>query len=97
MHSSMPPRSSTIGILAKAVLESNPSSKYVRPRVLLANIWFFKPLLSWVLSMKPLTSAMIRTVTAVTIFQAGVKNNIIPPHAEAIVNHRLHPSQTVEE
>ncbi|KAH9523726.1 hypothetical protein Btru_040736 [Bulinus truncatus] len=116
-HSSMPPRESTIGILAKAVynLESNPHPSMlgqgvetdmmeqlvpemnIFQRVLLANIWFFKPLLSWVLSMKPLTSAMIRTVTAVTIFQAGVKNNIIPPHAEAIVNHRIHPSQTVEE
>ncbi|XP_055883024.1 N-fatty-acyl-amino acid synthase/hydrolase PM20D1.2-like [Biomphalaria glabrata] len=116
-HSSMPPRESTIGILANAVnnLETNlhPSmlgqgvetdmleqlvpEMNIFQRVLMANIWFFKPLLSWVMSMKPLTSATIRTVTAVTKFQAGIKNNIIPPHAEAIVNHRIHPSQTVDE
>ncbi|CAL1545093.1 unnamed protein product [Lymnaea stagnalis] len=116
-HSSMPPKESTIGILAKAIhkLESNPHPSMlgygaetamleqlapemnVIQRFVIANIWLFKPLLSWIMSQKPLTNAMIRTVTAVTIFNAGVKNNIIPPLAEAVVNHRVHPSQTIEE
>ena len=61
------------------------------------NIWLFKPVLSWFLARKPTTAAMIRTVTSVTMFNAGVKHNVIPPYAEAVVNHRIHPSQTVEE
>ncbi|XP_012935587.1 N-fatty-acyl-amino acid synthase/hydrolase PM20D1.2 [Aplysia californica] len=116
-HSSMPPRESTIGILARAVhkLESNPHPSVlgqgietdmfqalvpqmsIPHRVILSNIWIFEPVLSWFLSLNPTTAAMIRTVTSVTIFKAGVKNNVIPPHAEAIVNHRIHPSQTVKE
>ena len=66
-------------------------------RVVIANIWLFKPVLSWFLARKPTTAAMIRTVTSVTMFNAGVKHNVIPPYAEAVVNHRIHPSQTVEE
>ncbi|CAG5122426.1 unnamed protein product [Candidula unifasciata] len=116
-HSSMPPKESTIGILAGAVhrLESNPHPsmlgtgvetqflEHLVPemnfpqRILVANIWLFKPLLSWLLSLKPHSDAMIRTVTSITMFNAGVKANVIPPLAEAIVNHRIHPSQTVRE
>ncbi|RUS75375.1 hypothetical protein EGW08_016865, partial [Elysia chlorotica] len=49
------------------------------------------------LSKSPLTNSMIRTVTAVTIFNSGIKLNIVPPKAEATVNHRMHTSQTVQE
>ncbi|KAJ8301966.1 hypothetical protein KUTeg_020953 [Tegillarca granosa] len=49
------------------------------------------------LSRKPSTNAITRTVTSVTLIQGGVKVNIIPPEATAYVNHRIHPSQSVQE
>uniref|UniRef100_A0A0B6ZFW3 Peptidase M20 dimerisation domain-containing protein n=1 Tax=Arion vulgaris TaxID=1028688 RepID=A0A0B6ZFW3_9EUPU len=78
-------------------LESLAPEMGIAQRTMIANIWIFKPLLSWFLSLKPHSSAIIRTVTSVTMFNAGVKKNVIPPLAEAIVNHRIHPSQTVQE
>ncbi|RUS75374.1 hypothetical protein EGW08_016864 [Elysia chlorotica] len=116
-HSSMPPRETAIGILAKAVsrLEENPHPSMLGSgvetdmfeslvpkmgylqRVIISNMWLFRYPLSWLLSRKPATNAVIRTVTAVTFFNSGIKFNIIPPVAEALVNHRIHPSQTVQE
>jgi carboxypeptidase PM20D1 len=37
---------------------------------------------------------MLRTTTAVTIFNAGVKDNVMPSYGEFYVNHRIHSRQT---
>ncbi|ELT99544.1 hypothetical protein CAPTEDRAFT_222768 [Capitella teleta] len=66
-------------------------------RVVMSNLWLFTPAVSWMLSRKPTTNAIIRTTTAVTMFNAGVKVNVIAPYAEVVVNHRIHPSSTVQE
>lgn len=66
-------------------------------RIVMSNLWCFGPLVSWFLSRKPSTNAITRTVTSVTLIQGGVKVNIIPPEATAYVNHRIHPSQSVQE
>ncbi len=42
------------------------------------------------------TDAIQRTTTAVTIFDAGVKINVIPSEATASVNHRVHPADNAE-
>lgn len=57
---------------------------------------FSQYILGPVLSNGP-TVALIRTTTSVTMFQAGVKLNVIAPSAWAVVNHRIHPEQTVDE
>lgn len=44
-----------------------------------------------------ITNALVRTTTAVTMFNAGIKVNVIPPVAQATVNFRIHPAQTVQE
>lgn len=66
-------------------------------RIVMSNLWLFKPIVSWVMSQKPSTNALIRTVTAVTMFNGGVKTNVLPSDATAYVNHRIHPAQTVQE
>uniref|UniRef100_A0A671QSR2 Probable carboxypeptidase PM20D1.2 n=1 Tax=Sinocyclocheilus anshuiensis TaxID=1608454 RepID=A0A671QSR2_9TELE len=107
-HSSMPPRESSIGILASAVkrLEENPmprlfgygpergtfehlAHKHVKPRKI--------PFICRVLERKPDTNAFVRTTTAVTMFNSGVKINVIPSYAEAFVNFRIHSAQTLQE
>ncbi|XP_041084868.1 N-fatty-acyl-amino acid synthase/hydrolase PM20D1.2-like [Polyodon spathula] len=74
------------------------ASKFSLPlRFVLTNLWLFSPLLSRVLERKPESNAFIRTTTAVTMFNAGIKLNVIPPYAEALVNFRIHSAQTLEE
>ena len=62
-----------------------------------ANLWLFKGLLNKKLSARPTTSAAIRTTTAVTIFEGGVKDNILPRQAEAAVNFRLLPGDSIRD
>jgi len=66
-------------------------------RIIVANLWLFSPIFVKVLEMKPATNAFLRTTTAVTQFNAGVKANVIPPSAKVTVNHRVHPGNTLEE
>ena len=42
-------------------------------------------------------NALVRTTTSPTIFTAGVKENVIPAEARAVVNFRIIPGQTAEE
>ena len=39
---------------------------------------------------------MVRTTTAVTMFNGGVKDNVLPTQAVAVVNFRILPGDTVE-
>lgn len=64
-------------------------------RMGLANLWLFRPLIESRLSAYPHTNAALRTTVAPTIFQAGVKTNVLPAHARAVVNFRIHPNDDV--
>lgn len=63
----------------------------------LANLWLFRPLIERQLSTIPHTNAALRSTAAPTIFRAGVKENVLPARASAIVNFRIHPSDTVAD
>ena len=63
-------------------------------RVVLSNLWLFKPLLLRELEKNGPSEATIRTTTALTIFNAGDKDNVLPGNAEATVNFRLMPGDT---
>ncbi|XP_045697411.1 N-fatty-acyl-amino acid synthase/hydrolase PM20D1 isoform X1 [Phyllostomus hastatus] len=65
--------------------------------IVMNNLWLFGPFVRRALERSPLTNAVVRTTTAVTMFRAGVKENVIPPVAQATVNFRIHPAQTVQE
>jgi carboxypeptidase PM20D1 len=64
-------------------------------RVALSNFWLFKPMLERMLAKTPSTNALIRTTTALTIVNAGVKDNVLPGTASATVNFRLLPGDTL--
>ncbi|RRQ49844.1 M20/M25/M40 family metallo-hydrolase [Maribacter algicola] len=105
-HSSQPPKENTIGMLAKAIvdLENNQLPyKLVKPidyqleymgaelpffkRMAFANPWLFKD---------PILEALnAHTTTAPTIVSGGVKNNVIPTVAEATINFRILPGETI--
>ncbi len=65
-------------------------------RVIFANLWLFRPLVERQLSSSPGTNASIRTTTAVTVIEGGVKDNVLPSHARAIVNFRILPGDSIE-
>lgn len=65
-------------------------------RVVLSNLWLFGPLVQKQLSHAASTNAMMRTTTALTVVQAGNKDNVLPGEARAIVNFRLLPGDTRE-
>jgi carboxypeptidase PM20D1 len=44
----------------------------------------------------PMTTAMLHTTTAVTMFNGGVKENVMAPFATAVVNFRILQGETVQ-
>ncbi len=63
-------------------------------RLVLANRWLFGGPIAARLGATPAGNAMLRTTTAPTIFQAGVKDNVLPSAARAVVNFRLLPGDS---
>ncbi len=65
-------------------------------RVAVANSDLLEPLLLRALAASPRSNATIRTTTAVTMVQGGVKENALPASARATVNFRILPGDTVQ-
>lgn len=66
-------------------------------RLVLDNLWLTGSLVANMLADDRLTTPLVRTTTALTMFNAGVKENVVPQRAEAKVNFRLLPGDTPEE
>lgn len=66
-------------------------------RVALSNLWLFGPLVQKQLEGAASTNAVMRTTTALTIVNAGNKENVLPGRAEATVNFRILPGDTKEQ
>jgi carboxypeptidase PM20D1 len=64
-------------------------------RVAFANLWLTRPLVVRQLASVPATNALLRTTTAATFFEGGVKDNVLPRRARAVVNFRILPGDTV--
>jgi carboxypeptidase PM20D1 len=66
-------------------------------RVVLGNLWLTRPLVERMLSAQPGTNAMLRTTAALTMFHAGNKENVLPGKADAVVDFRLLPGDSVDD
>ncbi len=64
-------------------------------RAVFANLWLTRPLVTRKLEDTPTTNAMVRTTTAVTMFQAGSKENVLASRARAVVNFRILPGDSI--
>ncbi len=82
--------------VAREMLETLAPDMTGLNRVLLSNIWLFKPLLEHELAKGGATNAMLRTTTALTVVHAGNKDNVLPGSVEASVNFRILPGDTKE-
>jgi len=67
------------------------------PRIIFANQWLFKGLILKIYEGSNAGNAAVRTTTAPTIINAGIKDNMIPTKAEAVVNFRIIPGETSED
>ncbi|SHO60019.1 M20 family peptidase [Algoriphagus zhangzhouensis] len=106
-HSSSPPKENTIGMLAQAIvdLENNQlpyrlvepveyQLEYLGPELpFLQKMAFANP---WLLKGPILEALNSHTSTAPTIIDGGFKNNVIPTVAEATINFRILPGETIE-
>lgn len=87
-----PPR--LIGPMA-GTLDGTGPAMGLPMRVVLANRWLTEPLVLRTMAGSPSGAASVRTTTALTMFNAGTKANVLPQTARAVVNHRLLPGDTV--
>jgi carboxypeptidase PM20D1 len=66
-------------------------------RMVCSNLWCFGWLVKRKLARSPVTDALLRTTTAPTIVRGGLKENALPIRAQATVNLRIHPRDTIEK
>lgn len=64
-------------------------------RLILGNLWFWKPLLLLVMKQIPPTASIIRTTIAITQAQGSPAANVLPQKASITVNCRILPGETV--
>ncbi|MEL7448056.1 MAG: M20 family peptidase [Pseudomonadota bacterium] len=80
---------------ATALLFENVAGEWAfAQRMLFANQWLFRPLLVRVLENQATSDALIRTTTALTRFDSGIKSNVLPTSARATVNFRILPGDS---
>jgi carboxypeptidase PM20D1 len=66
-------------------------------RTVFSNLWLFEGVLKRQLSAGNASNAIVRTTTAPTMLQAGIKDNVLPTTASATVNFRIRPTETVDD
>ncbi len=82
------------GLIAELQRHAGPEMS-LPLRLVLANRWLFGSLARQKFAALPAGAAMMRTTTAPTIFKAGLKDNVLPRRARAVVNFRIHPIDSV--
>lgn len=65
-------------------------------RFVFSNLWLTGGIVADQMSESLLTKSFVQTTTALTMFNAGIKENVVPQQAEAKINFRLLPGQTFE-
>lgn len=65
-------------------------------RMALANLWITGPWVQRALEKNPLSAALMHTTISPTMLSAGIKDNVLPPEASAVVNFRIAPGETVD-
>jgi carboxypeptidase PM20D1 len=79
----------------RGMVEAMAPSVPFGQRLMLANLWLTEPLVTRLLADNPLGAALLHTTTSPTMLAAGIKDNVLPPEATAVVNFRILPGETV--
>jgi carboxypeptidase PM20D1 len=65
-------------------------------RLVTANLWLTSAPAAHLLAFGRETGPMVRTTTAATIIEGGVKENVLPIRGRAVVNFRILPGDSIE-
>ncbi|KAK6033634.1 peptidase dimerization domain protein [Ostertagia ostertagi] len=66
-------------------------------RTALSNMWLFSSTVQQTLANTPEGEAMLRTTIVPTILESGIRENVIPTNAKAIVNSRILTGETTRQ
>jgi len=66
-------------------------------RIVFANTWLFKGVVIGIYEKSAAGNALVRTTIVPTIFNAGMKDNVVPSKATATINFRLLPGDHSEK
>lgn len=88
-----PPR---LVVPVAAMLETLAPHTEQPERFVFENLWLTDGLVARNMAGERSTMPFVRTTTALTMINAGVKENVVPQNAEALVNFRLLPGDTPE-
>jgi carboxypeptidase PM20D1 len=66
-------------------------------RMAVANEWLFAPMLRQRMADGPQAQALLGTTVAPTMINGGVRPNVLPAEATAMINFRLHPRDSAED
>lgn len=80
---------------SKGTLEAMAPYAPFTKRLILANLWLTGPLVERAMRGSPLGAALLHTTTSPTMLAAGIKDNVLPSEATAVVNFRIRPGETV--
>ncbi len=80
----------------EAMLEWMAPEMSFGKRMALGNLWLTRPLVTRAMVADRTTAAMVRTTTATTIIEGGVKENVLAIEGRAVINHRILPGDTRE-
>jgi carboxypeptidase PM20D1 len=81
---------------ARLMIEAVTPDLPFAQRLVMANLWLFRPLVEGQVGHTRAGEALMRTTVAPTMLRAGVKENVLPQEATAIVNLRLHPRDAMD-
>ncbi|CAK9290553.1 unnamed protein product [Gordionus sp. m RMFG-2023] len=83
-------------VMAKGC-ELMEEAKRLIGRVFLINHDLWAPLVVRMMSQNSLMTPLFKSVSCVTKFHGGIKDNVVPSEAQAIVCQRVHPVQTISQ
>jgi carboxypeptidase PM20D1 len=86
-----PPR---LVVPVAAMLEALAPHVEQPERIIFENLWLTGGLVARNMAEDRITTPFVRTTTALTMFNAGIKENVVPQRAVAKVNFRLLPGDT---
>jgi len=76
---------------------SSGSSQTFVNKLAMSNLWLFQFAVKKILSYTPEGDAMLHTTIVPTILESGVRENVIPTNAKAIVNSRIITGETTKQ
>lgn len=66
-------------------------------RMAVSNEWLFGPLLRQRMASNPAALALMGTTVAPTMIEGGIRPNVLPGEATAMINLRIHPRDSAED